>query len=79
MTKLCSSSPQVYLYVRDKTILGVMVAENIKTAHRMIPELVELDCCSAEETSAKCGVNVIWTAMSHRRQHIATKLLDSVR
>ncbi|XP_043268994.1 N-acetyltransferase ESCO1 [Venturia canescens] len=70
---------RIYFYVRDKAILGVLVAENIKVAHRMIPEFADLNCCSAEDTAAKCGVNVIWTAMSHRRQHIATKLLDILR
>ncbi|XP_011303275.1 uncharacterized protein [Fopius arisanus] len=70
---------KIYLYVRNKTILGVLIAEPVKTAHKMIAELVEFDCCSTEDTPVKCGVNVIWTAMSHRRQHIATKLLDALR
>ncbi|XP_015607165.1 N-acetyltransferase ESCO2 [Cephus cinctus] len=70
---------KIYIYVRDKNILGVLVAEYIKIAHRMIPELIELDCCSAETTPVKCGINVVWTAMSHRRQGIAKKLVDTVR
>ncbi|XP_015118927.1 uncharacterized protein LOC107042403 isoform X2 [Diachasma alloeum] len=70
---------KIYLYIRNKTIFGVLIAEPVKTAHKMIPELVEFDCCSTEDTPVKCGVNVIWTAMSHRRQHIATKLLDALR
>ncbi|XP_063975296.1 uncharacterized protein LOC135161549 [Diachasmimorpha longicaudata] len=70
---------KIYLYIRNKTILGVLIAEPVKVAHQMIPELVEFDCCSTEESPVKCGVNVIWTAMSHRRQHIATKLLDALR
>jgi len=45
----------------------------------MIPELIELDCCTAESTPTKCGINVVWTAMSHRRQGIATKLVDILR
>ncbi|XP_033225082.1 N-acetyltransferase ESCO2 [Belonocnema kinseyi] len=69
----------VYLYVRDKNVLGVLVAEPVKAAHRMIPELVELDCCSSESTPVKCGVNVVWTAMSHRRQGIARQLVDTIR
>lgn len=69
----------IYLYIRDKNVLGVLIAESIKEAHQMIPELADLNCCSTESTPAKCGVNVIWTAMSHRRQHIATKLLDILR
>ncbi|XP_076763046.1 establishment of cohesion [Xylocopa sonorina] len=70
---------QVYLYVRNKVIIGVLVAEQITTAHRMIPELLELDCCTVESSPAKCGINVIWTDLNHRRQGIATKLLDILR
>ncbi|XP_020298652.1 N-acetyltransferase ESCO1 [Pseudomyrmex gracilis] len=70
---------KIYLYIREKTILGVLVAESITKAHRMIPDLVELDCCTAESTPTKCGINVVWTAMSHRKQGIATKLVDILR
>ncbi|CAL7939652.1 unnamed protein product [Xylocopa violacea] len=70
---------QVYLYVRNKVIIGVLVAEHITMAHRMIPELLELDCCTVESSPAKCGINVIWTDLNHRRQGIATKLLDILR
>ncbi|OXU22225.1 hypothetical protein TSAR_007102 [Trichomalopsis sarcophagae] len=70
---------KVYMYVRDKTILGVLVAEVVKSAFQMIPELIELNCCTTESKPVKCGVNVVWTAMSHRRQGIATKLVDTLR
>ncbi|XP_050586716.1 N-acetyltransferase ESCO2 [Bombus affinis] len=70
---------KVYLYIRDKAIIGVLVAEYITTAHRMIPELLELDCCTAESSPAKCGINVVWTDLNHRRQGIATKLIDILR
>jgi len=69
----------VFLYIREKNVLGVLVVEPIKMAYRMIPELIELDCCTAEGTPTKCGINVVWTAMSHRRQGIATKLVDILR
>ncbi|CAL1682848.1 unnamed protein product [Lasius platythorax] len=69
----------IFLYIREKNILGILVAEPIQTAHRMIPELIELDCCTAESTPTKCGINVVWTAMSHRKQGIATKLVDTLR
>ncbi|EZA51430.1 hypothetical protein DMN91_007319 [Ooceraea biroi] len=72
-------SKRVLLYIREKNVLGVLVAESIKMAHRMIPELIDLDCCTAESTPTKCGINVVWTAMSHRRQGIATKLVDTLR
>lgn len=67
------------MYVQDKSILGVLVAEYVKSAFQMIPELSELNCCTTETTPVKCGVNVVWTAMSHRRQGIATKLVDILR
>nr|XP_033339115.1 N-acetyltransferase ESCO1 [Megalopta genalis]XP_033339116.1 N-acetyltransferase ESCO1 [Megalopta genalis] len=70
---------KVYLYIRDKSILGVLVAEHINTAHRMIPDLLELNCCTAESTPAKCGINVVWTDMKHRRQGIASKMVDILR
>ncbi|XP_051174915.1 N-acetyltransferase ESCO2 [Leptopilina boulardi] len=70
---------KVYLYVRDRNVLGVLVVESVKEAHRMIPELMDLDCCSSESTPVKCGVNVVWTALSHRRKGIATQLLDTLR
>ncbi|KAG6801335.1 N-acetyltransferase ESCO1 [Apis mellifera caucasica] len=70
---------KVYLYIRDKVIIGVLVAEHITTAYRMIPELLELDCCTAESSPAKCGINVVWTDLSYRKQGIATKLVDILR
>lgn len=72
-------SKKIYLYIREKNVLGVLVAEHIETAFRMIPELMELNCCTAESTPTKCGINVVWTAMSHRKQGIATKLIDTLR
>lgn len=70
---------KIYLYIRDKTVVGVLITEPIQEAHCMIPDVTEFNCCSLESTPAKCGVHVIWTAMSHRRQHIATDLLNSIR
>ncbi|KAK9310786.1 hypothetical protein QLX08_000082 [Tetragonisca angustula] len=79
-TKLSNyEEKKIYLYIRNKAIIGVLVAEHITTAHRMIPELLELDCCTAENSPAKCGINVVWTDLNHRRQGIATKLIDILR
>ncbi|XP_036144191.1 N-acetyltransferase ESCO2 [Monomorium pharaonis] len=73
-------SKQIYLYVREKRVIGVLVAEYIEKAFRMIPEeLIKLNCCTAESTPTKCGINVVWAAMSHRKQGIATKLVDILR
>ena len=35
--------------------------------------------CSKESTPALVGVNRIWVLPEHRRKHVATRLLDSVR
>nr|XP_034187472.1 N-acetyltransferase ESCO1 [Osmia lignaria]XP_034187481.1 N-acetyltransferase ESCO1 [Osmia lignaria]XP_034187487.1 N-acetyltransferase ESCO1 [Osmia lignaria] len=70
---------RVYLYIRDKVIIGVLVAQHITTAYRMIPELLELNCCTVESSPAKCGIDVVWTDMNHRKQGIATKLVDILR
>ncbi|KAG8037620.1 hypothetical protein G9C98_005831 [Cotesia typhae] len=70
---------KIYFYIRNKCIFGVLVAESIKEAHKMIPELIDLDCCEETPSPAKCGINVIWTALSHRRQGIARKLLNILR
>ncbi|XP_012217574.1 N-acetyltransferase ESCO2 [Linepithema humile] len=79
MNTLDYKGKKVFLYIREKSVLGILMTEPIKTAYRMIPELIELNCCTAESTPTKCGINVIWTTMSHRRQGIATKLLDTLR
>ena len=70
----------IFLYIRDKSIIGVLVADKtVDKAYKMIPELLDLNCCTSESTPVKCGINVVWTVMSHRRQGVATKLLDVVR
>lgn len=70
---------KVFLYIKDKNVVGVLVAEPIKAAYRMIPDLIDVDCCTAESSAAKCGINVVWTVVTHRRQGIATKLVDTLR
>lgn len=67
------------MYIRDKTILGVVVAEHKESAYRMLPDLIEFDCCSQESTPVKCGINVVWTAMKYRKTGIATKLVNALR
>ena len=75
----CYKDMRIYLYIREKNVLGVLLVEPVKEAHRMIPELVELDCCTSESTPVKCGINVVWTAMKHRKQGIARQLVDTLR
>ncbi|XP_015516868.2 N-acetyltransferase ESCO1 [Neodiprion lecontei] len=70
---------KIYLYIREKEILGVLVAEYVTTGYRLIPDLQNIDCCSLQSSSIKCGIKVVWTAASYRKQGIATKLVDVLR
>lgn len=72
---------QVYLYVRENQIVGFLVVdEDIKKAHRMIPTGDDsVNCCTEDTVPAVCGVYAIWTALKNRKQGIATKLLDVLR
>lgn len=59
--------------------MGVLAAERATAGYRMIPDLIDIDCCSLESSPVKCGVKVVWTTMSQRRRGIATKLMDVLR
>ncbi|XP_046739461.1 uncharacterized protein LOC124407398 [Diprion similis] len=70
---------KIYLYIREKEIIGVLVAEHVTTGYRVIPDLPNIDCCSLQSSAVKCGVKVVWTAASYQKQGIATKLVDVLR
>jgi N-acetyltransferase len=71
--------PQVFLYIREKRVVGCIVAEVIQSAYRMLESDTGLDICSQESYPAKCGISRIWVHRHYRRNHIATKMLDTVR
>ena len=66
---------QVYLYITEKKIAGVVVTETLNQGYRMMNN----KCCSETPTPAVCGVSRIWTLASYRRLKIATRLLDAMR
>ncbi|XP_020707182.2 N-acetyltransferase eco isoform X2 [Athalia rosae] len=70
---------KIYLYIRNREVIGVLAAEYITAAYSMIPDLSDIDCCSSESSAVKCGVKVLWTSMTYRKQGIATKLMDTLR
>lgn len=69
---------QVYLYIKNKTIAGCLVAEQRTEAHRKL-ENNGLDLCTEETFSIKCGVSRIWVSQNYRRTGIATILMDCLK
>lgn len=69
---------KVYMYVNQKSVLGILVAEPKKEAYKMI-SIEGVDCCSAEIYPVWCGVSHIWTAPNQRRKKVATRLVDCMR
>lgn len=72
-------SLQVYFYVKNRQILGCLVAEPVSTAFKMLEMEGDVDVCSRESYPVKCGVSRIWVKSGHRREGIATKLMNALR
>uniref|UniRef100_A0ABD2XSC0 N-acetyltransferase domain-containing protein n=1 Tax=Trichogramma kaykai TaxID=54128 RepID=A0ABD2XSC0_9HYME len=71
---------KAYLYIEKKTIVGLLIGEQIKSAYTVLPDLVPgTTCCSNESTDAKCGIFLVWIIESHRRKGIASKMIDVLR
>lgn len=70
----------MYFFITDKKIVGVLVAESLSQAYRMLPSQQDSGrCCSSVPVKAVVGVSRIWTLASHRRRQIASQLLDAMR
>lgn len=72
------SIQQVYLYIKNKTIAGCLVAEQRSEAHKRIEEN-GLDLCTEETYPIKCGVSRIWVSRNCRRAGIGTILMDCLK
>lgn len=71
---------QVYLYVKNKQVIGCLVVEPISLAYRNLETKNEdMVIVSEESYHVKVGVNRIWTKWDCRVNGIATKLLDCFR
>jgi hypothetical protein len=84
---------KIYLYVRAQKCIGVCLAERIFKAYTVLPqEGASAQVCqplsgtksssisiSMETSVALLGISRIWTSNSHRKQGIATRLLDCAR
>jgi hypothetical protein len=84
---------KVYLYVRGHKCVGACLAERIWEAYtvlgqddasaqaRQLPSVNESSSISisAATTPALLGISRIWTSKEHRKQALATRLLDCAR
>ncbi|KAL5116808.1 hypothetical protein ACEQ8H_005289 [Pleosporales sp. CAS-2024a] len=84
---------QTYLYIRDQKCIGACLAERIWDSYTVLApddatgqvhRLADTTrsssiSISAAKTRALLGISRIWTSNQHRKQGIATRLLDSAR
>lgn len=76
-----------FLYVLGKLIVGVLIAESINKAYRVIQseshgaegDSNKLICCSDNPERVSFGISRIWVLSTQRRRGIATKLVDAMR
>ncbi|XP_075210493.1 N-acetyltransferase ESCO2-like [Lycorma delicatula] len=73
------SNLKVYLYITKNHIVGCLVSTQISHAHKMLISEEEIDICSEDSFPVKCGISRIWTHPIHRRQGIASRLVDTMR
>lgn len=74
------TTKKVYLYIKDKQVIGCLVVELISEAYRNLEtETEDMVIVSEESYPVKVGVNRIWTKWDCRKNGIASKLLDCFR
>ncbi|XP_001943493.2 N-acetyltransferase ESCO2 [Acyrthosiphon pisum] len=74
------ATKKVYLYIKDKQVIGCLVVELISEAYRNLEtETEDMVIVSEESYPVKVGVNRIWTKWDCRNNGIASKLLDCFR
>lgn len=86
---LLSVQVKAFLFVKEKKVLGSVIAEDIKTCHQVRLAIADgiqgerppLQSIALNETNkgAICGFRVIWVHQSQRRMRVATRLLDAAR
>ena len=74
-------SRQVYLYIFEKKIIGVLLAEEIDSAYRLKPQTNEITHMQREESKerAVCGISRLWVSEVYRGLGIGSRLVDALR
>nr|CAH7739840.1 unnamed protein product [Callosobruchus chinensis] len=69
-----------FLYVKNRLIVGCIVAVPASQGFRMLPSGPnEGDFCSETAYPVKCGISRIWVSSNHRRQGVGKALMDAVK
>ncbi|GJQ78311.1 putative N-acetyltransferase [Trypoxylus dichotomus] len=72
-------SSVIFLYIKNKTIVGCLIAEPKSEAYKMLTSFDSIDVCSKESYPIKCGISRIWVSPTARQKGIATALMECVR
>lgn len=70
---------QVFIYVKNKTIVGCLISEVKTEAFKMLSSFEGIDVCSKESYPVKCGVSRIWVSQNNRQKGVATALMECMR
>ncbi|KAA0185230.1 hypothetical protein HAZT_HAZT006963, partial [Hyalella azteca] len=72
------------LYVTNSKVVGLLIAEPIDEAYKVIPDAdgagkESLVCCSHEPQPVRFGISRLWVKSDIRRSGLASKLVDAFR
>lgn len=71
---------QIFFYIKNRIIIGVLVAEVISSAHCLLTTSEDqVDLCSEESYPVKCGISRIWVSQLNRKKGIATAMMEALR
>ncbi|XP_040573969.1 uncharacterized protein eco [Lepeophtheirus salmonis] len=71
------NSPMAFLYIADKMVVGLLLAEKASKAHKMNDDGLTYN--EDEPVQVLAGISRLWVMPEYQRQGIATKLADSFR
>ncbi|KAF2368961.1 N-acetyltransferase ESCO zinc-finger [Trinorchestia longiramus] len=84
-TTIKGKDVKAVLYVTEGKVVGLLIAESIGEAYRVLPNTVDasheetLLCCSEDPQPVKFGISRLWVQKDKRRSGLATKLVDAFR
>jgi len=75
---------KIFLFVADKKIVGLLLAEQISQGFQIIPptegdEKRQVYCCSETAQQVLAGISRIWVLADYRRKGVASRMVDCMR